>query len=336
VGFAGRKNSFINRISRIVDNKNYTLSRFETGSLVCSALITASLALLTLVSYVPIAKPAVTPGPPITKPAIAAGFSTPRLAAPVHPAHHHPIHTTVGKDTTIRPNQDTGLHSYEAVRQRMHQVIADLVKEGVVPDTAAVQSFELDMTVLTVNGQPQPYALQQKLAVRYGIRPNAGLYYGQSHTPGHGYFITEGPWQDKKRPSIEQAQQAQAQAREDLARMRQELIQRRQELARLRKDSVRTNLEPVIDQIVEDLLAAGVVDKRTDLVSFLLTNRKLAVNHQLQPEALHETLREKYILQKTYTQAFSDIAEDPDFGWHYNAKNGRMGIGIHHWGNALE
>src|ERR1700722_6079148 len=50
VGFAGRKNSFINRISRIVDNKNYTLSRFETGSLVCSALITASLALFTLTS----------------------------------------------------------------------------------------------------------------------------------------------------------------------------------------------------------------------------------------------------------------------------------------------
>ena len=107
-------------------------------------------------------------------------------------------------------------------------------------------------------------------------------------------------------------------------------------MARLRKDSLRTNLEPVIDQIIEDLLAAGIVDKRTDLVSFKLTNRELVVNHLLQPVALRETLRKKYISQKTYTQAFSDIAEDPDFGWHYNARTHAMGLGIHHWGNASD
>ena len=348
VGFAGRKNSFINRISRIVDNKNYTLSRFETGSLICSALIAASLALFTLtsmkthamtiraipapasvrsvaVSYSPTVKP-------VTSPGVHPAHPAPRRPATAHAAPKSPA-----RDTTAPAIRDTGgLHSYEAVRQRMHEVIADLVKEGVVPDTAAVQSFELDITILKVNGHVQPYALQQKLAARYGIRPNAGLYYGQPPTPGHGYFIVEGSWQGKKQLSIEHAQQVDAQAREDLARLRQELIQQRHELARLRKDSVRTNLGPVIDQIAEDLLAAGVVDKRTDLVSFLLTNRKLAVNGQLQPETLHETLREKYISKQTYMQASPDLAEDPDFGWHYNAKNGHQGLGIHHWGNALE
>ena len=362
VGFAGRKNSFINRISRIVDKKNNTLSRFETGSLVCSALIATSLALLTLtsmkthavtihamapatlpdrlavVSYVPVAKPAIRPRPAAPTDASPTD-AAPTDAAPRRPAPAHAAPTSHARDTTVPAILDTGgLHSYEAVRQRMHKVIADLVKEGVVPDTAAVQSFELDMTVLKVNGHVQPYALQQKLAARYGIRPNAGLYYGQppTPTPGHGYFIVEGSWQGKKQLSIEHAQQAEAQAREDLALLRQELIQQRLELARLRKDSVRTNLEPVIDQIAEDLLAAGVVDKRTDLVSFLLTNRKLAVNGQLQPENLHETLREKYISKQTYMQASPDLAEDPDFGWHYNAKNGHRGLGIHHWGNALE
>ena len=339
VGFAGRKNSFINRISRIVDNKNYTLSRFETGSLICSALIAASLALFTLTSMKTYAMTIRAIPAPASVRSVAVSYSPtvkPVTSPGVHPAHHHGIHATISKDTVIHPRQDTGLHSYEAVRQRMHEVIADLVKEGVVPDTAAVQSFELDMTILKVNGHVQPYALQQKLAARYGIRPNAGLYYGQPHTPGHGYFMVEGSWQEKKQLSIEHAQQVDAQAREDLARLRQELIQQRHELARLRKDSVRTNLGPVIDQIAEDLLAAGVIDKRTDLVSFLLTNRKLAVNGQLQPETLHETLREKYISKQTYMQASPDLAEDPDFGWHYNAKNGHQGLGIHHWGNALE
>ncbi|HXB35471.1 MAG TPA: M56 family metallopeptidase, partial [Puia sp.] len=43
VGFAGRKNSFLNRIRRIVENKNYTLSPFEKGSLACSSVVAASL-----------------------------------------------------------------------------------------------------------------------------------------------------------------------------------------------------------------------------------------------------------------------------------------------------
>jgi hypothetical protein len=203
----------------------------------------------------------------------------------------------------------------------MHQVIADLVKEGVVHDSAALQSFALDMTILTVNDEPQPEALHQKLLARYGIR-DKGLYYGDPKVSGHGYFILEGPRWDKlrQRQEIAQAHQEEAAAR----------------AARRERTFPPDSLESGIAEVTDDLVTAGVLRNKEDLVSFLLTNRKLAVNGHLQPETLHETLKEKYILQKTYTQAFSDIAEDPDFGWHYNAKNGRRGIGIHHWGNALE
>jgi beta-lactamase regulating signal transducer with metallopeptidase domain len=380
VGFAGRKNSFINRISRIVDNKNYTLSRFETGSLVCSVVIAALMALFVVtanktqamtihaiapatppdrtivISFAPvatpIAKPAICPRPATSRPAATTGAApghpaTQTIILPTHPttptAHAttltaHPT-TPPARDTTPPAIQDTGLHSYEAVRQRMHQVIADLVKEGVVPDSAAVQSFALDKTVLTVNDQPQPEALHQKLIAIYGIQQK-GLYYGEPNIPGHGYFITEGPRLDQLRQKqlrldqlrqkqlrLEQLQQEKAQAHQEMAEAR----------AARRKEAFPAGwLDAMIANITDDLVAAGVLRNKEDLVSFLLTNRKLAVNGQLQPETLHETLREKYILQKTYTQAFPDIAEDPDFGWHHNAKNGRMGIGIHHWGNALE
>jgi beta-lactamase regulating signal transducer with metallopeptidase domain len=342
VGFAGRKNSFINRIRRIVDKKNYTLSRFETGSLVCSVVIASLMALFVATTNKTQAMTirAIAPAPasvrqvavsytPAIKPVTLAGIH------PRQPAHHPNIHTSVIKDTLIHSKPDTGLHSYEAVGQRMHQVIADLVKEGVVSDSAAVQAFQLDMTVLKVNGRPQPYALQQKLAVRYGIRPNAGLYYGQPKKPGHDYFIAEGSWQEEKRLSIEHAHQAAAQAREDLARKSQELTLRRQEM--VQKDSVRTHfLEPVISDIIDDLAAAGIVNKRTDVVSFLLTNRELVVNHLLQPEAVHQTFRKKYILHNTSTRAFSNITADPNFGWQFNARTGSMGIGYHQWGNASD
>ena len=342
VSFAGRKNSFINRISRIIDNKNYTLSRFETGSLACSAVIAALMALFVVTSNRTQAMTihAIAP-PPVSVRQVAVSYTPavkpvtlPRIH-PRQPAHHPNIHTSVNTDTPIHPKPDIGLHSYEAVQPRIHQMIADLVKEGVVPDTAAVQSFQLDITLLKVNGQPQPYALHQKLAARYGIKPNAGLYYGQLHSPGHDYFIAEGSWQEKKRLSIEHAQQAEAQAREDQERLRQRLLLQRQKLEQ--KDSIRFHfLQPVISDIIDDLVAAGIVDRRTDVVSFLLTNRELVVNHLLQPEELHQTLREKYILHNTSTRTFSDIADDPYYGWHYNAKTGGMGIGIRHWQNASD
>jgi hypothetical protein len=208
----------------------------------------------------------------------------------------------------------------------MHQVIADLVKEGVVRDSAALQSFALDMTILTVNDRPQPEALHQKLIAKYGIQQK-GLYYGEPNILGHGYFITEGP-------RLDQLRQKKGPGRQEIAQAHQEEAAAR--AARRERTFPPDSLESGITEVTDDLVAAGVLRNKEDLTSFLLTNRKLAVNGQLQPETLHETLKEKYILQKTYMQAFSDIAEDPDFGWHYNVKNGRRGIGIHHWGNVLE
>ncbi len=276
VGFAGRKNTFINRISRIVENKNYTLSRFEAGSLVCSTVIAALLAFLVMTAN-------------------GTRAMTIRVMAPAAPIEQPAPYMPVAKPAITSSKIRHPMTTHPSVRR----------------DTAAVQNFQLDMTVLKANGKP--------------------------HKPGHGYFIVERPGQVQDQLSMEQAQQAQLQAREDLARKRQELMQRRQGMARLRKDSMRIHfLQPVISDIIDDLVAAGIVDKRTDVVSFLLTNRELVVNRLLQPIALHQTFREKYILHNTSARAFPDNADDPYFGWQYNAKTGRMGIGYHYWGNASD
>jgi bla regulator protein blaR1 len=82
-----------------------------------------------------------------------------------------------GQDTA---DMDFKLDSlnYEAQRQRVHNVIAELIQGKVVPDTAAVKWFGLNNTELIVNGEKQPDVLQKKLKAKYGIHRNYGLYYG--------------------------------------------------------------------------------------------------------------------------------------------------------------
>jgi hypothetical protein len=114
------------------------------------------------------------------------------------------------------------------------------------------------------------------------------------------------------------------------------MVQARQEMvgakaARPERPFRAWRLDSTISDLVDDLVAAGVVRSKADPLSLKLTNRELVVNDLLQPESLHETLRRKYILLKEYAAAFPDLVEDPDFGWHYNSQTNSMGLGIHHW-----
>jgi bla regulator protein BlaR1 len=86
-------------------------------------------------------------------------------------------------------------------------------------------------------------------------------------------------------------------------------------------------LEPVIANVISDLVSESIIKDKTSLSSFKLTNTFLTVNGIKQPDAVHEKLRDKYLKNQQYP-ADRDILDDPQYGLHYDAKNGDMGIGI--------
>ncbi len=87
------------------------------------------------------------------------------------------------------------------------------------------------------------------------------------------------------------------------------------------------DLQPEITGVIADLVNANVISDKSDLIKFNLTNSALTVNGKKQPEGLHEKLKAKYLEQPKYALKFG-IADDPNFGLHFNSQNGAMGIGI--------
>jgi hypothetical protein len=238
VGFAGRKNSFINRVRRIVENKNYTLSRFEKGSLACSSVVAASLALAVVV-----------PG--------GTGFIQPASpSAQIKAMSARPM-VVLGRytDTLTSAERLTSTVRWKARAEAGHRII------------------------------------KMHKVIAYRVREKV---------PGHGYFLQERPSLPPPHPKAPWPFHG------------------------------NETMESILAEVAGDLVAEGIVKDKSDPIAFLLTNRKLIVNGQLQPESIHERLKEKYISANRYTLA-PGMAEDPDFGLHYNSKNGSMGLGIHHW-----
>ena len=85
------------------------------------------------------------------------------------------------------------------------------------------------------------------------------------------------------------------------------------------------DLQPAITGVIADLVNANVISDKSDLVQFNLTNSALMVNGKKQPDELHEKLKAKYLEQQKLKFG---IAGDPNFGLHFNAQNGDMGLGI--------
>ncbi len=87
------------------------------------------------------------------------------------------------------------------------------------------------------------------------------------------------------------------------------------------------DLQPAITGVIADLVNANVISDKSDLIKFNLTNSALMVNGKKQPDELHDRLKAKYLEQPKYALKFG-IADDPNFGLHFNSQNGAMGIGI--------
>jgi bla regulator protein BlaR1 len=88
----------------------------------------------------------------------------------------------------------------------------------------------------------------------------------------------------------------------------------------------RVSLQPIITNIIADLVTDNVVKDKNDVSSFNLTNTYLMVNGVKQSAKLHNKLKSKYLEGGQY-EADRQIVNDPKFGFHYNGP-GSMGIGI--------
>jgi hypothetical protein len=77
--------------------------------------------------------------------------------------------------------------------QRCNNIIADLVKAGVVTNAADVKWFGLSNSEFMVNGQKQSDEMQQRYKAKYGVSDGNGLYYGPVQMHGVGVFIDATP-----------------------------------------------------------------------------------------------------------------------------------------------
>jgi beta-lactamase regulating signal transducer with metallopeptidase domain len=277
VAFPGDKNNFLNRVSRIVQNKNYTLSTFEKGSLLSCCIIATLLVL-----------------------------------AFAHPAQGHRVASTPPSPYTLPPPifktaGSVPISGEKLSSHKLRQVITDLVSEKVVSDTSEVMSFALLDTELIVNHQRQPEALHQRLKAKYGIHDGYGWYYGPVNISGKGLWIDL----TARMPTLRQPQPSPPDQRKRSDRPINPM----------------SNFLAMVDGVIDDLIGENVVNDRSGLISFHLTNQFLMVNGQRQPDEIQKKLREKYLVDPP-ANIDRRLIEDPNFGIHYYPKTGSMGIGI--------
>jgi hypothetical protein len=283
---------------------------------------------------------------------------------------------------------------YAGQLQRVHNVIADMIKDKIVPDAASVKWFGLSDTEFIVNGQKQPDEIQQRYKAKYGVYDGYGLYYGPVQMYGKGVFIDASNNRPPHPPRPERPmkkymgdvmpysrdsiawkqqqlilQQMRFAAKEDAKRLqllkqqhdfvadqdakrqriinqqqdfvadqdqkRQRIFQQQQTLLANQDANFRLNhpfkpginLQPAISGVIADLVSANVISDKSDLVKFNLTNSALMVNGKKQSEELHERLKAKYLEEPNYALK-AGITDAPNFGLHFNAQNGGMGLGI--------
>ena len=137
--------------------------------------------------------------------------------------------------------------------------------------------------------------------------------------------------QDKKRNALVQQQQL---FLADQNSKRAKLVQQ-QQVDKLQQMKTREDqsydskivVPDIVAGITDDLVSSNVIRDKSELIKFNLTNSTLMVNGKKQPEEVHERLKAKFLQQPGYLRN-TGITADPNFGVHFNAQNGNMGLGI--------
>lgn len=228
--------------------------------------------------------------------------------------------------------------SYLQDLARVNGVINDLVKEGIIKNAASVQWFGLSNTEFIVNGQNQPTVLLEKLKKKYGVHEDYGLYYGPAKMIGRGVFI--GDSADRARGEYLARQRAQKpphpmkfgaapQTKGALALDKQLAMQQEYKKDRNYSKGFRPGIAVgvMIDGVITDLVSENILTDKSTLSSFYLTNSSLTVNGVKQPESIYNKLKDKYLKNTDYHFG-QQILNDPNYGLHYDAVKGGMGLGI--------
>lgn len=91
----------------------------------------------------------------------------------------------------LRLSKGTASDDAEMERQKelAHELIDELVKDGIIRNANKLESFGLNDTELIVNGKKQPDDIQGKYRSRFITHPGFGLFYGPVQMSGRGYFL---------------------------------------------------------------------------------------------------------------------------------------------------
>jgi hypothetical protein len=88
------------------------------------------------------------------------------------------------KKKSFAPDENWAINA-----SRIKGVLVELVKEGVVENTSAVEWFGINDVKMMVNGKEVSKAIHQKLKSTYAIVEGQGLFYGPSQMFGPGVYF---------------------------------------------------------------------------------------------------------------------------------------------------
>lgn len=240
---------------------------------------------------------------------------------------------------SLRKEMQKDSERYSQELDRVRGVINDLVKEGIIKNAASVQWFGLSNTEFIVNGQNQPTELLEKLKKKYGVREDYGLYYGPVKMTGRGVFVGDSADRANAANRMKQTRAQRSPRAKEFGAAPQPKVAwpLDKELAmqqEYKKDRNYTKgfrpgvaVGSMIDGVITDLVSENILTDKSTLSSFYLTNSSLTVNGVKQPESIHNKLKDKYLKNTDYHFG-QQILNDPNYGLHYDAVKGGMGLGI--------
>lgn len=116
----------------------------------------------------------------------------PRVIRPIPKFKYKDTASPFGSDSIRikkKRNPEPGMAGFEARKQTVLNIIADLVSEKIVRDKDSFQWFGLDDSQFIVDGKPVADSLRAKFQAKY-IAPNGpGYYFGPVEIRGHGFFF---------------------------------------------------------------------------------------------------------------------------------------------------
>ncbi|GGB05273.1 hypothetical protein GCM10011511_30770 [Puia dinghuensis] len=259
VGFPGDRNSFINRIARIVQNKNRTINSAESLFLALSLTVVGMLTL----AFVQHNQQGNGQVPPVTSK--THGVQVSKNTAPA----------LITRDTTPKPSKDTPIIIRDA---KLPKIVSDGKKAQVVADTPHMdadnvqlraEKEELETAIKEMNAKREDLeAVQREINAK-----QEQLEIAQKET-------------NAKQERLAAAQKDMEIKQKQLMIDREQLEKEKQKLQAIR-------------EIMEDIMKQHLVGSAKELKSFSLTHEAFIINGEKQTAEVYQWFKNKYIHSAT-------------------------------------